>query len=99
MGSRERSRLPSPYWTLLSLARARKNPCSEGGRWLRRTGIDPYDPLTDDDAISLAYPSSTKANRRELMRRAWSALERLEEYGELRIEGRRMLPPVEESTQ
>ena len=71
----------------------------KGGRWLRRTGIDPYDPLTDDDAISLAYPSSTKANRRELMRRAWSALERLEEYGELRIEGRRMLPPVEESTQ
>ena len=48
---------------------------------------------TGDDAIALAYPSSTKANRRELARRAWTALENLEEYGELRIEGRRVLPP------
>ena len=52
-----------------------------------------YDPLEDAAAIALAYPSSTKANRRELARRAWSALENLEEYGELRIEGRRVLPP------
>ena len=65
----------------------------KGGRWLRRTGIDPYDPLADDDAVALAYPSSMKANRRELMRRAWSALENLEEHGELIIEGRRILPP------
>ena len=66
-----------------------------GGRWLRKTGLDPYAPLTDDDAISLAYPSSVKTNRRELGRRAWSALENLEEHGELRIEGRRILPPDE----
>ena len=65
----------------------------KGGRWIRRTGLDPYDPLDDGDVITLAYPSSTKANRRELGRRAWSALENLEEYGELRIEGRRVLPP------
>ena len=65
----------------------------KGGRWLRRTGLDPYDPLNDDDAIALAYPSSTKANRRELSRRAWGALQNLEEHGELRIEGRRILPP------
>ena len=65
----------------------------KGGRWIRRTALDPYDPLTDDDAIALAYPSSTKTNRSELGRRAWTALENLEEYGELRIEGRRVLPP------
>ena len=65
----------------------------KGGRWIRRTALDPYDPLTDGDAIALAYPSSTKANRSELGRRAWTALENLEEYGELRIEGRRVLPP------
>ena len=46
----------------------------KGGRWLRKTGIDPYDPLDDDDAIALAYPSSMKTNRRELARRAWTAL-------------------------
>ena len=65
----------------------------KGGRWLRKTGLDPYDPLSDDDAIALAYPSSMTANRRELARRAWGALENLEEHGELRIEDRRILPP------
>lgn len=65
----------------------------KGGRWLRRTGLDPYAPLDDDDAIALAYPSSRKTNRRELSRRAWGALQNLEEHGELRIEGRRILPP------
>ena len=64
-----------------------------GGRWLRKTGLDPYDPLADDDAIALAYPSSVKTNRRELVRRSWGALENLEEHDELRIEGRRILPP------
>ena len=65
----------------------------KGSSWLRRTSIDPYDPLSDDDAIALAYPSSMTANRRLLVRRAWSALENLEKYGELQIEGRRILPP------
>ena len=67
------------------------------GRWLRKTGIDPYDPLDDDDAIALAYPSSMKTNRRELARRAWTALENLAEPGELRIDARRILPPEDVS--
>ena len=66
---------------------------TKGGRWLRRTSLEPYEPLDDDDAIALAYPSSTKANRRELTRRAWRAMLTLEQHGELRIEGRRILPP------
>ena len=64
-----------------------------GSKWLRRTSVDPYEPLTDDDAISLAYPSSITANRRLLAHRAWGALENLEEHGELRIDNRRILPP------
>ena len=64
-----------------------------GGRWLRRTGPDPYDPLTDDDAIALAFPNSQNPDRSVLSRRAWDALEALEEHGELRIESRRILPP------
>ena len=68
-----------------------------GGKWLRKKGLDPYDPLTDDDVIALAYPSSVKTNRRELARRAWSALETLEEHEELRIEARRILPPSQSS--
>ena len=67
------------------------------GKWLRKTGVDPYDPLNDDDAISLAYPSSVKTNRRELARRAWTVFESLEEYGELRVEDRRILPPGDSS--
>ena len=68
---------------------------TKGGRWLRRTGLDPYDPLSDDDAIALAFPNTRVRNRGVLVRRAWDALENLEEYGELRIEGRRILPPSE----
>ena len=68
---------------------------TKGGRWLRRTGLDPYDPLTDVDAIALAFPNTRVRNRSVLVRRAWGALENLEEYGELRIEGRRILPPAE----
>ena len=63
------------------------------GKWLRKKGLDPYDPLNDDDVIALAYPSSVKTNRRELARRAWGALENLEEHGELRLDERRILPP------
>ena len=65
----------------------------KGGRWMRRTGLDPYDPITDEDAIALTFPSSRHSNRRLLVRRAWDALENLEEHGELHIEGRRILPP------
>ena len=65
----------------------------KGGKWLRKTGLDPYDPISDEDVIALAYPSNLTVNRPLLARRAWNALENLEEYGELRIEGRRILPP------
>ena len=65
----------------------------KGGRWLRKTSLAPYDPISDEDAIALAYPSNITVNRPQLARRAWNALENLEEHGELRIEGRRILPP------
>ena len=67
---------------------------TKGGRWLQKKGLDPYDPLSDDDAITLAFPNTRVRNRGVLLRRAWDAIEHLEEYGELRIEERRLLPPV-----
>ena len=66
---------------------------TKNGRWLRRTGLDPYDPLSDEDAIGLAFPNTRVRNRSVLVRRAWQALERLEEFDELKIENRRILPP------
>ena len=69
---------------------------TKGGRWLRRKGLDPYDPISDNDAIALAFPNSRNPDRSVLARRAWTALESLEEYGELRIEERRILPPEDE---
>ena len=63
------------------------------GYWMRKTGPAPYDPLTDDDAVALAFPSNITANPSQLRRRAWEALENLEEHGELRIDERRILPP------
>ena len=68
---------------------------TKGGRWLRKTGPDPYDPLTDDDAIDLAFPNTRVKNRRVLVPRAWGALQNLEEHGELRIDARRILPPAD----
>ena len=68
---------------------------TRGGRWLRKTGLDPYDPLTDDDAVALAFPNTRVRNRRVLIRRAWDALQNLEECGELRIDERRILPPYD----
>ena len=65
----------------------------KGGYWMRKTSSDPYDPLTDDDAVALAFPSNITVNRRQLRRRAWEALENLEEHGELRLDNRRVLPP------
>ena len=64
------------------------------GRWLRKTGLDPYDPLSDEDAVTLAFPNTHVRNRSVLIKRAWDALENLEQYGELHIEGRRILPPA-----
>ena len=64
-----------------------------GGKWSRKRGPEPYEPLTDADAIELAYPSSKHANTRLLALRAWTALENLEAHGELRIDNRRILPP------
>ena len=66
----------------------------KNGRWMRKTGPDPYDPLTDDDAVALAFPSNITANPSQLRRRAWEALENLEEHGELRIDEGRILPPT-----
>ena len=65
----------------------------KNGRWMRKTGPDPYDPLTDDDAVALAFPSNVTANPSQLRRRAWEALDKLEQHGELRIDERRILPP------
>ena len=89
------------YRTLIGLAFLWHEPgrthAPRGGRWLRRTSIDFHDPLTDDDVIALAYPSTVTTNRRLLARRGWGALENLEEHGELRIESRRILPPDDSS--
>ena len=35
----------------------------KGGRWVRRTGLDPYDPLEDDDVIALAFPNTRVRNK------------------------------------
>ena len=70
----------------------------KGNKWLRKKAIDTYDPISDDDAIALTFPSSTHSNRRLLSRRAWDALETLHQHGELRIDNRRILPPEQNPT-
>ena len=65
-----------------------------GGRWWMQT-LDPerYPELTDADVVTITKPLSARADRRHVASEGWETLHELEEAGELRIEGRRVLPP------
>ena len=61
--------------------------------WLQSHEPDRYDPLSDDELIELCFPTSRHQNRRRLLQRAKAALRQMEAFGDLRIIGRRHLPP------
>ena len=61
--------------------------------WARVYEPDRYRELSDDDVIAMTFPTSTRKKRRNLASEGWAALRALEEAGELRLEGRRALPP------
>ena len=62
-------------------------------KWVRNYDPSRYDPFTDDDLVRLCFPVSATRNRRVLLQRANQVIKSLEKAGELRVEGRRILPP------
>ena len=64
-----------------------------GGHWLQVQDPERYPALSDADVVAITRPLSTRAERSHLVGEGWETLRELEDAGELRIEGRRVLPP------
>ena len=63
------------------------------GEWVQSQDPESYAPYTRDRIVELCYPTSVHASRRVLVSRAWQVIHRLEEAGDVRVVGQRILPP------
>ena len=63
-------------------------------RWVRVYDPSRYEPLNDDELVQMAFPLSTKRNRRELLRQAKRWLQVLENDGEVQVVDGKVLPPA-----
>ena len=70
-----------------------RHPVNGGSHWLQAQDPERYPELSDADVVAVTRPLSTRATRRHLVAAGWETLRELEDAGELRIEGRRVLPP------
>ena len=70
-----------------------RHPVNGGSHWLQAQDPERYPELSDADVVAVTRPLSTRATRRHLAVEGWETLRKLEAAGELRIEGRRVLPP------
>ena len=70
-----------------------RHPVNGGSHWLQAQDPERYPELSDADVVAVTRPLSTRAARRNLAVEGWETLRELEAAGELRIEGRRVLPP------
>ena len=68
----------------------------KGGRvWLRSQDPHDYPEMSDQDLIDICFPTSiNRSNHRVLLQRVRRTLKLLEQEGELRTQGRRILPPT-----
>ena len=95
------ARSADAYRTLLNLAYHWHRPGQThmpvaGGRyWIRRKTEEAYPELTDDDLLDLVFPTSTRRERRKLIFDARKTLAELEKAQELRLIGKRILPPAD----
>ena len=64
-----------------------------GGHWLQAQDPERYPALSDTDVVAITRPLSARAAKRNLAVEGWQTLRQLEDAGELRIEGHRVLPP------
>ena len=66
----------------------------KGQFWVQSQDPDRYPELSDQDLVDVCYPVTETKNRRVLLQRSRQTIEKLGKAGELRIDGRRILPPV-----
>ena len=77
-------------------------PVGRGQRrhWLRVDDPKRYEPLGDDELVAMAFPTSTRVQKRNVLAEARATLAKLAAAGELRIvEDRRILPPTSRAAQ
>lgn len=94
-------RAAAPYRALIGLAfrwwhpGVTRFPVRGGQHWVQQEDPAAYgDPLTNDEAVALCFPTSTRAQRRNLALKSWAVLRQLEAAKELRIVDGRVLPPL-----
>ena len=69
-------------------------PVRGGKHWLQSHDPTRYEPLSNSQAVGLCYPAGVSfGRRRDEVRKAWDTLRRLAKAGDVRIDGRRILPP------
>ncbi len=86
------------YTTLLNLSYEWWNPGvtrmrTPSGMWVQVQDPQRYRELSDADVVAITRPLSSRQRGRELVTEGWETLHKLEKAGELRIVGRRVLPP------
>ena len=69
-----------------------KNPRHKPGWAQVYKDPERYPELTDNDVVAITRPLSANKQRRHLVAKGWETLQELERAGELRIEGRRVMP-------
>ena len=68
-------------------------PAGRGGHWLQVQDPKRYRTPTDTELVNLVFPTSTRQQRRNLVHEAAKVIAELAKDGELRIVGKRLLPP------
>ena len=71
-----------------------RNPISKGYGWAQTNDPERYQELSDADLVNVTRPAGGITRRRQLLAESWDTLRALEAAGELRIEGRRVMPPL-----
>ena len=61
--------------------------------WVQAQNAARYEHMSGRRLVELVYPTTGDRNMRQLERRAWAVLERLAKEGDVRLVGRRVLPP------
>ena len=69
-------------------------PTSRGG-WIQSRDPERYTPFSDDGLIALCFPTSKMQRRSVLRERALRCLRRLHLAGDVVLDGRRVLPPLD----
>ena len=71
-----------------------RHPVGGGQHWIQSQDPERYPDYFDDDLVEIFYPTTSRKGRRFVVRDARGKKQLLADAGELRIFGRKLLPPL-----